>query len=81
MNKCQAKVTSHSGTSKYHCLREPEYRLTITTYNKDKKQVKVKVKILCAFHAKRLRNKINYEIKHSHKNKEYIQESINKHLL
>jgi pyruvate-formate lyase-activating enzyme len=61
----------------FYCADEATKKITVTTFVphlNNKKQVKVRC--LCDFHAKRFRNKLNYEINELHKNKSYIEENL-----
>jgi len=73
---CSSKSKEWNTTFK--CTDTATKKIVVTTFVphlNNKKQVKVRC--LCDFHAKRFRNKLNYEIKELHKNKSYIEEEIN----
>lgn len=60
------------------CMEEASKKITITTFVPHLgNQKQVRVRCLCTFHAKRYRNKLNYEINELHKNKSYVEVDIN----
>jgi hypothetical protein len=73
--KCSSK--SKEMYAIFKCTDVATKQITVTTFVphlNDKKQVKVRC--LCDFHAKRFRNKLNYEIKELNKTKSYIETNI-----
>ena len=73
--QCQSKHKEFHAT--FTCTEVATKKITVTTFVphlNNKKQVKTKC--LCTFHAKRFRNKLNYQMNEMNKTKSYVEEEI-----
>lgn len=73
--QCQSKHKEFHAI--FSCTEEATKKITVTTFVphlNGKKQVKERC--LCNFHAKRFRNKLNYQINEMNKTKSYLEQNI-----
>ena len=72
---CKAKITDEYG-GKYTCLEIATKKITIITFAPHLGKEITHIRCLCDLHARRLKNRHNYRIKHLSKQTILIQESL-----
>jgi len=73
---CQAKINDHYG-NKFKCGDEATKKIIIETFAPHLQKTVTKIRCLCSNHAKRLRNRHNYQIKNMGKKTILTQTEIN----